>query len=61
MNLYDKFKQKKINPVRYIAHEVGVSEEYVRLILTGKRKGNIHCDGKGEQITSLAQKLLAAL
>ena len=47
-----------MNPLRYIAREVGVSEEYVRLVLSGKRKGNLHRDGKGEQIISLAHKLL---
>ncbi len=58
MDLYGKIKQKKKTPFQIIAEKVGVTDEYVRQILKGKRDGTKHRDGKGKQIIELAEQLI---
>ena len=58
MNLYEKIKQKRKTPIQIIAEKIGVTEEYVRQVLSGKRDGTKHRDGKGAQIIKLAKEMV---
>ena len=58
MDLYEKIKQKRKTPIQIIAEKVGVTEEYVRQILSGKRDGTKHRDGKGAEIIRIAKEIV---
>ena len=58
MDLYTKIKLKRKTPIQEIAEKVGVTEEYVRQVLSGKRDGTKHKDGKGALIIKLAKEIV---
>ena len=58
MTLYTKLRQKNKSPFKTIAERIGVTESYVRKILSGERNGTIHQDGKGKEIIELAKRLI---
>jgi len=58
MDLYQKIKEIHKNPIKDIAEIVGVSNKYVRQVLSGKRNGTKHFDAKGTQIIELAKQLI---
>ncbi len=57
MELYSKIRQKNKSPIQQIAEKANVSEDYVRKILKGSRKGTMRKNGKGVLILKLAEQI----
>lgn len=55
--LYQKVMKLNKSPIRIIAEEVGVTTEYVRQVLCGKRDGTKRKNGKGALIFKLAKEI----
>jgi len=61
MEIYNEIKQLKKfykTPVREISEKIGVTEKYVRDILSGRRKCTKHKKSKGKQIIEFAKQLI---